>query len=68
VASSSTGSRLPVELPSSRPLSQTRQQESTPSNRSTVRSASQPDGSRNPTRWSPVGFPVGTCGGSTGNG
>ena len=66
--SNSVVSRLPVDQPSSVPLSQTANCESTPRKRSTASPPGQSAGRSKVVRYSPVGFSSGTCGGSTGNG
>ena len=66
--SNSYGSRLPLKCPSSVPLSQTFAHESTPRKRSTDPPCRHSGGRSNTSRWSPVGFSVGTFGGSSGIG
>lgn len=54
--------------PISTPFSQTVKHESTPSKRSTLRIPAQPSGTRKRQEKYPVGFSLGTLGGSSGNG
>src|SRR5690606_16368996 len=69
VTSTSVGRREPCDVASTSPSTATWNQESTPSNRSSVRPpAGQSAGSRTVVRYSPVGFSCGTCGAATGNG